>query len=174
MNRAPGPAARRIPALGRVDLSRPADRYAIAAIVIAALLALLIWSPNVGGRQPGDPAAVAGDARLAGCGGGVADAEFAFTIPHARDYGRYLPAMLRASELEIDPPALVVIYPGLFPRLAPSPGAATARPAGDTKRNLCIYVGPAGQGEINYYSDVSIAGLRATPNGPELVPAAAK
>ena len=171
MSRAPGPAGRRIPWLGRVDLSRPADRSALAAIGIAALLVILIWSPNVGGPQPGDPAAVAGDARLAGCGGGAADAEFAFIIPRARDYARYLPAMVRTSELEIDPPALVVIYQGEFPRLAPSPGAATARPAGDSKRNLCIYVGPAGQGEINYYRDVSIAGLRATPNGPVLVPA---
>jgi hypothetical protein len=151
----------------RVDLSRSSDRAAVLAIVIAALLALLIWSPNIGGREPGDPRAVSGDARLVRCGGTLADIEYAFTIPSARDYVRYLPALGRASELQIDPPALVVIYRGEFPTAASS---AAPTPSG-TIRNVCIYVGTAGEGELNYFSDVSIAGLRATPTGPVLVPA---
>lgn len=158
---------------GRVDLSRPTDRAALAAIAVASLLALVIWSPSIGGLAQGDPRAVAGDARLARCGGTVADAEYAFTIPRARDYQSYLPAMRRTSELEIDPPALVVIYRGEFPGsgsadASAGPSAATLPPGAG--RNVCIYVGSAGAGELNYYSDVSIAGLRATPDGPVLVP----
>jgi hypothetical protein len=154
----------------RFDLGRRSDRAAIVAIAIAALLVLLIWSPGIGGARPGDPAAIAADARLARCGGALADVEYGFTIPHASEYARYLPAMGRFSELDINPPALVVIYRGEFPGVVPSPGAATP-PAAVPLRNLCIYVGVAGQGEINYYADVSIAGLRATPAGPVLVPA---
>jgi hypothetical protein len=150
----------------RVDLSRSSDRAAVVAIVIAVLLALLIWSPSIGGQDPGDPRAVAGDARLARCGGTLADVEYAFTIPSARDYTRYLPAIGRATELQIDPPALVVIYRGDFPGVVSSPSPS----ASGTLRNVCIYVGAAGEGELNYFSDVSIAGLRATPNGPVLVP----
>jgi hypothetical protein len=170
MTGAARPMTPRLARLGRIDLSRPGDRSALAAVGVAALLALLIWSPNIGGPGPGDPAAVAGDARLAGCGGEIADVEYAFPIPHARDYQRYLPAMARQSELDLDRPALVVVFRGPFPGVTPKPGATGARPAATTLRNLCIYVGPAGEGEINYYRDVSIAGLRATPDGPPLVP----
>jgi hypothetical protein len=103
----------------------------------------------------------------------VTDAEYAFAIPRARDYQRYLPAMGRTSELEIDPPALVVIYRGEFPGSgaagASAPTSAATLPP-EAGRNVCIYVGSAGEGELNYYSDVSIAGLRATPDGPMLVP----
>ena len=152
----------------RFDLARPTDRSAALAAAAAAFLALLIWSPSFGGRSPGDPAAVASDARLARCGGTLADVEYAFAIPHARDYQTYLPAMDRTSELEIDPPALVVIYRGDFPGGVPGP----TPPAGDvTQRNVCIYVGQAGGGELNYYSGVSIAGLRATADGPVIVSA---
>ena len=153
----------------RVDLSRPADRRAVVAIVIAALLALLIWSPSIGGHSPGDPNAVAADARLGRCGGAVTDVEFAFAIPHARDYRRYLPAMRAASELDLDRPALVVVYRGEFPGDSASAAAPSPRAAA-TERNVCIYVGPPGEGELNYFSDVSVAGLRATPEGPLLVP----
>jgi hypothetical protein len=64
----------------------------------------------------------------------------------------------------------VVIYRGEFPGVTPSPGATSPSDAA-AARNICIYVGVAGQGEINYYSDVSIEGLRATPDGPVLTPA---
>jgi hypothetical protein len=133
---------------------------------MAALLALLIWSPSIGGPQPGDPSAVAGDARLARCGS-VAEIEYAFAIPHTRDYQQYLPAMPHFETLDLDPSALVVIYRAGFgfAGSAPSPSLSP------TVRNLCIYVGTAGQGELNYYSNMSIAGLRATPGGPALLPA---
>ena len=158
----------------RFDLARPADRALVVALGVAALLALAIWSPNIGGREPGDPAAVGADPRLARCGGTMADVEYAFTIPHAREYQRYLPAMQPFSELAIDPPALVVIYRDGLPGLPPAStsgdsSASTASPG--TTRDLCIYVGVAGQGELNYYRGISIAGLRATPDGPVLVPA---
>jgi hypothetical protein len=160
----------------RVDLSRSSDRAAILAILVAALLALLIWSPNLGGRAPGDPSAVAADARIARCGGTAADAQYAFTISRASDYARYLPAMGRSPELDLDRPALVIIY--LEPLVVahfstPAPSGATREPTPTPRpsnvRDVCVYVGVAGEGEINYYTDVSIAGLRASPNGPVLV-----
>jgi len=36
--------------------------------------------------------------------------------------------------------------------------------------DLCIYVGPSGAGELNFYTDVSTAGLRARADGPVLEP----
>jgi len=152
----------------RVDLSRSTDRTALVAVAVAAGLALLIFSPF--SRGPGDPAAVAGDARLARCGGTVADVEWGFTIPHAADYRQYLPG-LSAPELDLPRSSLVVIYRGPFPRGAVAAGAATPTPVPTPDpgtRDVCIYVGVAGQGELNYYSDVPIAGLRATPDGPVL------
>jgi hypothetical protein len=154
------------PAARRFDPERPEDRSLALALAVAAALALLISSPSVGGHVPGDPAAVAADARLARCGGTIADVEYAFPIPRAREYQAYLPAMERTTELDAEAPALVVVCRGAFPV-----GGAGATPlAGDgTLRNLCIYVGQAGQGSVNYYSGVSIAGLRATPTGPAIV-----
>jgi len=152
----------------RVDLSRSSDRTALVAVAIAAGLALLIWSPF--SRGPGDPAAVAGDARLARCGGSVADVEWGFTIPRAADYRQYLPGLF-AAELDLPRSALVVIYRGAFPTGAAAAAAATPTPAPTPDpgtRDVCIYVGTAGQGELNYFSDVPIAGLRATPDGPVL------
>jgi len=147
------------------DLSRWSDRTALIAIVAAAVLALLVWAPL--SKLPGDPSAVAGDPRLARCGGTVADIDYAFTIPHAADYQRYLPAMPKTSELELPNPALIVIYKATFTfdGSTPDPEAAP------TARLVCIYVGDAGAGELNSYSGISIAGLRATPDGPVLVPA---
>src|SRR4051794_12116208 len=156
----------------RFDLARPTDRSTGVALLIAAVIALLIVSPGFGGTAPGDPNAVASDPRLARCGGAVADVEYGFTIPHARGYQRYLPAMGRFSELALDRPALVLVYRAGFPGVA-----ATASPSGRgsahdaTLRNLCIYVGEAGSGEVNYYRGISIAGLRANPAGPAIVPA---
>jgi hypothetical protein len=152
----------------RVDLSRRSDRAAVVAILVAVAIAVLIWSPGSTGRRPGDPAAVASDARLARCGGSLSDIEYAFAIPRARDYQTYLPAMDDLSELNIDPPALVVIYRGEFPDLAVG-ATPTPAPSDPTLRNICIYVGDAGSGEINYYPDVSIAGLRVTEDGPIIV-----
>jgi len=153
----------------RVVPAHPEDRSALVAAGIAALLALLIWSPNIGGFDPGDPAAVAGDTRLARCGGTVADVEFAFAIPRARDYQTYLPAMPDSSSLESDRPALIVIYRGAFPGVGTSAILAPP-PRNSTDRNVCVYVGPAGQGARNYYSRIAIDGLRNGPNGPILVP----
>lgn len=154
------------PARRGFDPARPGDRALAVAIAAAAALALLIWSPGIGGRGPGDPAAVAADARLARCGGTLDEIEYAFAIPHARDYQAYLPAMERTSDLDEDAPALVVVYRGAFPIVG---GAASPAPPDATLRNLCIYVGQAGQGTLNYFSNVSVAGLRATPAGPTLV-----
>ena len=95
--------------------------------------------------------------------------EYAFPIPRASDYRRYLPAMPATSELDTARSALVVIYRAGF-----TLGLATPDPETPADiRDVCIYVGEAGGGSLNYFSDVSIAGLRATPDGPILVPARA-
>jgi hypothetical protein len=148
----------------RFDLSRWSDRTALVAIIVAAALALLVWAPWT--TPPGDPSAVAGDPRLGRCGGTLSNVEYAFTIPKASDYQRYLPAMPKVSELDLPNPALVVIYKSTFTfdGASPDPNAAA------NERLVCVYVGAAGAGELNYYTGVSIAGLRATPDGPPLVP----
>ena len=83
--------------------------------------------------------------------------------------------MPRTSELELDQPALVVVFDGNGPfvsRPTLEPGASGTRPPAPTARpgrhDVCIYVGQAGRGELNYYREVPIAGLRVTLDGPVL------
>jgi hypothetical protein len=154
----------------RVDLSRSSDRAAVVALSVAALLALLIWSPNLGGHDPGDPAAVTGDARVARCGGSAADLEYAIAVPHARDSAQYLPSLAGLTGFGLDRPGLVLVYRPDVPVAAASAGPSTAAPQDPDSRTVCIYVGTAAQGDVYRFGNVSIAGLRASPNGPALVP----
>jgi hypothetical protein len=151
---------------------RRADQSAAVAIVGALGLVLVIASPGFGGRPPGDPALFAGDARLDRCGGTDAPVEYAFTILHARDYPTYLPAMDPTSVLDLDDPALIVIFRGrgLFSGIEPSPGPSSGSDA-SSLHDVCIYVGEAGAGELNFFTDVSIAGLRVRADGEPIVPA---
>jgi hypothetical protein len=167
----------RIRSIGPFRLETTSDRATAAAAVAAVLLALVIVSPSVGGPAAGDPRRFENDARFARCGGGDAPARYAFEMERARDYREYLPAMPRMSELELDLPALVVVFDGVGPFVTtptarPGGTPAAVRTAAPGVHDVCVYVGEAGSGQLNYFRDVSIAGLRAVPGGAELEPPA--
>jgi hypothetical protein len=168
-----GPRPRPSGLLARFNRASQSDRSAVVALVTAAILALVIVSPGVGSHAPGDPSAFAGDARFDRCGGGTVPTRYAFEMEQARDYRDHLPAMPRTSELELDDPALVVVFEGRGPfvsRPTLPPGASGTQPPAPTappgRHDVCIYVGQAGRGELNYYREVAIAGLRVTLDGP--------
>lgn len=165
---------RRLPrALGPIRFGSGSDRASLVALGAAALLALVIASPSVGGRAPGDPAAFAGDARFARCGGGTVPTRYAFEVERARDYRAHLPAMSEAAELELDQAALVVVFEGVGPFVSvpTAPPGGTPRPVRTAlpgRHDVCIYVGEAGAGQLSYFRDVPIAGLRVEPRGDVL------
>jgi hypothetical protein len=168
VQRSPGVA----PAHGRrFDLGRPMDRATAVAVAAAGLLALLIISPNLG-PAPGDPSAFASDARFVRCGGTAAPVQYAFEIPKVSEYQAYLPAMGLTSELGLDKPALIVIFRDLGPFVVGtaqgSPEPTRSPVAG--RHDMCVYVGPAGAGELNFYTDVPTAGLRVKAGGPAIEP----
>ena len=103
---------------------------------------------------PPDPAAFAGDPRLAACFAAAGEVQAAFEMRHARDYQRHLPRMLRSPELEVDDPGFVVVFAGDVPLVGVS------RLSGPGKV-VCILVGDT----PNLYDDVDISGLRATVPG---------
>ena len=161
--------------LARFAGASRSDRSTVVALATAGILGLVIVSPGIGSHAPGDPALFAGDARYDRCGGGTVPTRYAFELAEARDYRDHLPAMERTSELELDQPALVVVFEGNGPfvsRPTLEPGASGTRPPAPTARpgryDVCIYVGQGGRGELNYYREVPIAGLRVTLDGPVL------
>jgi hypothetical protein len=105
---------------------------------------------------PGGPEAFADDPRLGQCAFGPASSmEFVFVMEPARDYRAYLPNMLISPELEVDAPALVVVFEQAMaqpPTTGLGPGA-TNEPG---HRYVCVV--PDG-GERNLYGDVDITGL---------------
>ncbi|MBM4409581.1 MAG: hypothetical protein FJ038_13530 [Chloroflexi bacterium] len=160
---------------GWLRLESRSDRATAVASLAACILILTIVSPSVGGRPPGDPDAFAADARYARCGGGTVPTRYAFEIQQARHYRDHLPAMEPTTELALDEPALVVVFEGLGPFVAtptarPGRTAEPVRTAAPGVHDVCIYVGEAGRGQLNYYRDVSIAGLRVVRDGPALEP----
>lgn len=165
--------ARRIRAIGPFRLQTTSDRATALATIAAGVLVLVIASPGLGGPRPGDPAAFAADERFLRCGGETAPVRYAFEIARARDYRAYLPQMEPTSELALDLPALVVVFDGPGPfvsRPTPGPGSPT-EPAPTPVSGLadvCIYVGPGGAGQLNYYRNVRIGGLRVLPDGPAI------
>ena len=166
---------------GHVAVLPPRRRRQIGPLASAAavLLALgiaaiaLIPRSSSGTAEPSapvppDPAAFAGDPRLAQCGATVATALDVFEMTHARDYHRYLPAMLFAPELDVDAPALVVVFRAMqsYPGGAPPAVGQTLPPARSLAPNvhdICILVGTDPQiAERNAYADVDTTGLTAT------------
>ena len=159
--------------------NRPSRLLPLAASIVVLLGAIAFLAPrlgNVGGEAdptvtpsadasqgsalPGGPEAFAGDPRLDRCAGSPDDMEFVFEMSHARDYQLYLPAMLLSPELDVDAPALVVVYRGRNPMPYTGPsGVGTRPPLGPTERDLCIVVGEAPQAEVGYYDAVDITGL---------------
>ncbi len=97
---------------------------------------------------------------------------YVFPIPHARDYQTYLPAMDPTTVLDLDDSALVVVFRnrGPFNGLDRSPLPSGIGETPD--RDVCIYVGPSSGGELDFFTDVSIAGLRIPIESGEIVPVA--
>lgn len=126
---------------------------AAAAVLVIALVGLVAFRPlgGIGGLPlPPDPAAFAGDPRLDACFAGAGEVEAAFEMPHARDYQRHLPRMLRSPELEVDEPGFVVVFAGDV-----RAGAVGPRP--ESGKYVCVLVGDT----PNLYSGVDVTGLIA-------------
>lgn len=145
---------------------------AAAAVVLALGLAAIAVAPHSSGpgRGPGplppDPAAFAGDSRLARCGATVENALGIFEMAHARDYRLHLPAMGLSPELDVDAPAFVVVYRDRQPfgvsGAAPPPGQTwpPAPSLAPGHHDVCVLVGSdPSTAEVNVYGDVDIAGL---------------
>jgi hypothetical protein len=81
--------------------------------------------------------------------------EFVFVMEHARDYRAYLPNMLLSPELDVDEPALVVVFEQAMAQ-PPTTGLGPAATNEPGHRYVCVV--PDG-GERNLYADVDIAGL---------------
>jgi len=152
---------------------RQASQLAAAAAVVLALgLAAFALAPRIGsvsspavGPVPPDPAAFAGDPRLARCGASVDTAIDAFEMGRARAYRLYMPAMLLSPELDVEDPAFVVVYGAMQPfgvAGAPQADGRTLEPRSLTPghHDVCVLVGadPA-TAEMNIYSDVDTTGL---------------
>jgi hypothetical protein len=150
---------------------QPSQLAAAAAVILALGLAAFALAPrfNSGTGEaspaPPDPAAFAGDPRLARCGATVDTAIAAFEMSHARDYRLHLPAMLLAPELDVEAPAFVVVYRGMspIPRLggAPPPGQTwQPRSLEPGRHDVCVLVGTdLATAEMSVYSDVDTSGL---------------
>lgn len=119
--------------------------------------------------RPGGPVLV-GIPWLEACGG-LNDMLTAFVVPRARDLPLYLPAMLRAPEIERDEPAFVMIYKGRHPSFLRRPPPEGETPGPDptlapNHHDMCVIVGPiTGAGSKGYYGDVSLEGFNPNPAG---------
>ncbi|HEX2756282.1 MAG TPA: hypothetical protein VHM48_12510 [Candidatus Limnocylindrales bacterium] len=154
---------------------------AVAAAVIVAIglaaFALVPRQSSVTSQPsspvPPDPAAFAGDARLARCGASVDTALDVFEMGRARDYRLHLPAMGLSPELDVDTPGFVVVFRDMQPFAvlgAPPPAGQTwpPRSLAPGHHDVCILVGadPA-TAELNIYDDVDITGLAAFVAGTD-------
>jgi hypothetical protein len=169
---------------------RPSQLATAAAVLVALGLGVFFLVPRSGGVTapagptggtspsaaspvPPDPAAFAGDPRLARCVASVLTALDVFEMAHARDYRLYLPAMLLAPELDVDDPAFVVVYRGQNPVPYTGPSGVGPRPSlAPGHHDMCVLVGPdAVTAVLNNYDDVDTTGLTvdvvsAEPSGP--------
>lgn len=163
---------------------QPTNLAAAAAIIVALTIAAFAVIPRQGSVSataspvpiPPDPAAFAGDPRLARCGATVQTAVAVFEMSHARDYRLHLPAMGLAPELDVGAPGFVVVFRDMQPFAvvgAPPPAGQTwpPRSLAPGHHDLCVLVGSdAASAEMNVYDDVDIAGLTATVASAEPSP----
>jgi hypothetical protein len=151
---------------------QPTRLAAAAAVIVALGLAVFAFVPRQGSISapaaavPPNPAAFAGDPRLARCGATVETAIDVFEMAHARDYRLHLPAMGLSPELDVDSPGFVVVYRDMqrFPVLGALGGPSEPpRSLAPGDHDVCVLVGadPA-SAELNVYTDVDITGLTAT------------
>ena len=149
----------------------------LAAAVVLLTVLVAVAAPRLGGvggeatsatptdvathgpTLPGGPEAFTDDPRLQECSfGPPSSMEYVFEMVHARDYQRYLPSMLLSPELDVDEPALVVVF---VEDMSPPPmtGAFGAGPPATNQpghRYVCVTTADAGR---NLYADVNITGL---------------
>ena len=136
---------------------RQGRRLAAAAASIAVLLGLgglaigRLPGPTIG-AQPPNPAAYAGDPRLAACGDRIGKVARAFEMTHARWFPLYFPGWWKgAQELEVDDPALVALGPEV-PRGISAGAPGTSRSDEDRLGyQMCIAVGSPGDARIHEY-----------------------
>jgi hypothetical protein len=164
---------------------QPAHLAVAAAVIVALGLAAFTLIPRQSSISATasappvapDPAAFAGDPRLARCGATVATAIDVFEMTHARDYRLHLPAMGLSPELDVDTPGFVVVYRDMHP--GPEFGAfggpsQPPRSLPPGHHDICVLVGTDPQtAELNVYDDVDVTGLTAvvvsvapSPSGP--------
>jgi hypothetical protein len=170
-------------AIDRLPARRRRSRGFLAAAAVLAVLAIgtvgILVNPNSSGGPshavvptPPNPAAFAGDARVAACFGAAGPVEFAFELPHARDYQRHFPAMLLAPELDVDAPGFAVVFAAGAPLLVggsgPSATPSTGTSPDPNLRSVCILVG----GVPNLYEDVDITGMTVHLDGASATPGA--
>jgi hypothetical protein len=130
---------------------QPSNLATAAAVIVAVGLAVLALVPRSGsvssqvnGAVPPDPAAFAGDPRLARCTQELLDVDKVFEMTKASYFPLYFPGWWQgASELEVDDPALVVIEherEWATTGGAPMPGQ-TRDPKPALNYQMCIAVG---------------------------------
>ncbi len=144
----------------RSDRRRPrlsAVAAAVAVLMVALGTVAILGLPRSSGGPlvplPPDPAAFAGDPRVAACFGDTAPVEFVFEMPHAHDYQRHLPNMLLAPELNVEEPGFVVIYAA---GAHPMTGPAESMPLGPDHRTICVLVSDM----PSVYDDVDISRMQ--------------
>jgi hypothetical protein len=135
--------------LRRLVLALPPRRRARRGLLAAAagivlllgvgglLVARLPLGTSGAAPHAPDPAAFAGDPRLAVCGATADQALAVFEMARVRDYRLHLPAAYELTGLQADPdaPALVIVFAG-----PASPGRGEAS-AGPGNHDLCMVVG---------------------------------
>lgn len=142
---------------------RPAGRRRSILAAAASIALLLGVAGLVIGRVPlvgdvgrpvaPDPAAFAGDPRLAVCARNLIDVDRAFEMTHARWFPLYFPGWGKgAPELEVDDPALVVIE---TPREVMGAFAPGSSPTQSKYYQVCIAVGPPGASITHLYGPTS-------------------
>jgi hypothetical protein len=160
---------------------RPNRRLlALVATVVLGLGLAAVTAPRVGEigarPEPPDPAAFAGDPRMATCRVDLSPALYAFELERARDYTLHLPAAGRAPELEVDEPAFVVVYAGEQPFGSGGGFRPTGSPAPDRTNqpghhDLCVLVGRMATTPSHIYTDVDVSGLTAAIDAPPSIAA---
>ena len=93
--------------------------------------------------------------------------EFVFVMVHARDYQSYVPSMLLAPELDVDEPALVVVFDQAMAQPPTTGGPAPARRTKPGHRYVCIVPDAAAP---SLHADVDITGLTIDVVPSESVP----